>query len=120
MYDRLSMTARKAAGAQAAGPLFLDCYNRTFHADCAPTITTRIYACNHYYIMEKSTRQQEIRAHVLPGGNIRCYRDNERKSGISELQFTHPDNISPAVTTMNSIKVIDTPSPKIIARPHGY
>lgn len=41
-----------------------------------------------------------IKAKVLPCGNIRFYMDDERKSGVSELQITNPDGITGTVTTI--------------------
>lgn len=41
-----------------------------------------------------------IKAKVLPCGNIRFYMDDERKSGVSELQITNPDGIAGTVTTI--------------------
>lgn len=54
----------------------------------------------------QSERQQSIKAKVMPNGDIRCYRDVDGKPGVSELQFTHPDNESPTVTTEAQVKVI--------------
>lgn len=40
--------------------VFLDCYNNTVHTDIAPTITTRIYDSNQYWIMEQEPRIEVI------------------------------------------------------------
>ena len=45
----------------------------------------------------------------MPNGNIRAYQaDKPDKSGVSELQFTNPENESPTVIIGNTIKVIET------------
>ncbi len=85
----------------------LDLYNRTYFSDIHPTITTRYSADNNKFIMETANRQDNIRYKEMPNGNIRGYQDNERKSGVSELQFTHPDNVNPTLTTAHEPKVIE-------------
>ena len=56
-----------------------------------------------------SDRQASIKAKVMPNGDIRCYRDIPSKPGVSELQFTHPNNEAPTVTCEAQIKVIEGP-----------
>jgi len=55
----------------------------------------------------RSKRQESIKAKVMPNGDIRCYRDIPGKPGVSELQFTHPDNESPTITCEAQVKVIE-------------
>ena len=52
MNKRLAIIAQKAAK-EAKETCMLDAYNNSFCTDVSVTITTRVYACNHYYIMEK-------------------------------------------------------------------
>ena len=68
-----------------------------------------------------SERQASIKAKVMPNGDIRCYRDIPGKPGVSELQFTHPNNEAPTVTCEAQIKVIE-PQPLLIpqATKEGY
>lgn len=56
-----------------------------------------------------SRRSENIAFKVMPNGNIRAYQaDKPDKSGVSELQFTNPENESPTVIIGNTIKVIET------------
>lgn len=64
-------------------------------------------AKDNLLIEPRSKRQESIKAKVMPNGNIRCYRDIPCKPGVSELQFTHPDNESPTVTCEAQVKVIE-------------
>lgn len=73
-------------------------------SDTSNTITS---VAKDSMVVEQSPRQASIRASVLDNGNIRCYQDDERKSGVSEMQFTNPDNESPTVTTQGQVKVIE-------------
>lgn len=57
-------------------------------------------------IMEPVDRQSKIRSKVMPNGNIRFYQDDESKSGISEMQIIHEDNICPTVTTAHIPKIL--------------
>lgn len=57
-------------------------------------------------IMESVDRQSKIRSKVMPNGNIRFYQDDESKSGISEMQIIHEDNICPTVTTAHIPKIL--------------
>ena len=44
----------------------------------------------------------------MPNGNIRAYQaDKPDKRGVSEVQFTNPENESPTVIVGNAIKIID-------------
>lgn len=63
-----------------------------------------------------SDRQANIKAKVMPNGDIRCYQDIPGKPGISEMQYTNPNNESPTVTCEAQIKVIE---PKIIEDFYG-
>lgn len=55
-----------------------------------------------------SRRSENIAFKVMPNGNIRAYQaDKPDKSGVSELQFTNPENESPTVIIGNTIKVIE-------------
>ena len=56
-----------------------------------------------------SRRSENIAFKVMPNGNIRAYQaDKPDKSGVSELQFTNPENESPTVIIGNTIKVIES------------
>lgn len=56
-----------------------------------------------------SRRSENIAFKMMPNGNIRAYQaDKPDKSGVSELQFTNPENESPTVIIGNTIKVIET------------
>jgi DNA (cytosine-5)-methyltransferase 1 len=56
-----------------------------------------------------SRRSENIAFKVMPNGNIRAYQaDKPDKSGVSELQFTNPENESPTVIIGNTIKIIET------------
>lgn len=56
-----------------------------------------------------SRRSENIAFKVMLNGNIRAYQaDKPDKSGVSELQFTNPENESPTVIIGNTIKVIET------------
>lgn len=74
----------------------IDLYNRTYFCDVHPVITTRYSAANDKFIME---RKDSIRYKELQNGNIRAYRDDDKKSGVSELQIMFPDNIAQTITT---------------------
>lgn len=83
----------------------IDIYNRCYFTDIHPTLTTRYSAANNTFIMEH--RQESIRYKELPNGNIRGYRNDERKSGVSEAQFMHPDNCAATLTTAHEPKIIE-------------
>lgn len=53
MNKRLTQLLQTAAQTYRGGAVFLDCYNQTLYHDTAPTITTRIYSSQNYYIMEE-------------------------------------------------------------------
>ncbi len=56
----------------------------------------------------QSKRSENIAFKVMPNGNIRAYQaDKPDKRGVSELQFTSPENESPTVIAGNTIKVIE-------------
>ena len=56
-----------------------------------------------------SRRSENIAFKMMPNGNIRAYQaDKPDKSGVSELQFTNPENESPTVIIGNTIKVIES------------
>ena len=56
-----------------------------------------------------SRRSENITFKVMLNGNIRAYQaDKPDKRGVSELQFTNPENESPTVIIGNTIKVIET------------
>ena len=60
-----------------------------------------------------SRRSENIAFKVMPNGNIRAYQaDKPDKSGVSELQFTNPENESPTVIIGNTIKVIENMADK--------
>ena len=60
-----------------------------------------------------SRRSENIAFKVMPNGNIRAYQaDKPDKSGVSELQFTNPKNVSPTVIIGNTIKVIENMADK--------
>lgn len=63
-----------------------------------------------------SDRQANIKAKVMPNGDIRCYQDIPGKPGISEMQYTNPNNECPTVTCEAQIKVIE---PRIIEDFYG-
>lgn len=63
----------------------------------------------NYVCCAMSRRSENIAFKVMPNGNIRAYQtDKPDKRGVSELQFTNPENKSPTVITGNTIKVIET------------
>lgn len=64
-------------------------------------------AKDNLLIEPRSKRQESIKAKVMPNGDIRCYQDIPGKPGVSEMQFTHPDNESPTVTCEAQVKVIE-------------
>ena len=76
-------------------------------ADQSTSNTITSVAKDNLLIEPRSKRQESIKAKVMPNGDIRCYRDIPGKPGVSELQFTHPDNESPTVTCEAQIKVIE-------------
>ena len=53
----------------------------------------------------QSHRQDKIRVTVTPDGNIRGYLDDDKKTGVSEMQFTNPNNMSPTLTSANQLKI---------------
>lgn len=59
------------------------------------------------FVKEPIDRQSRIRSKVMPNGNIRFYQDDESKSGISEMQITHPDNECPTITTAHVPKILE-------------
>ena len=66
----------------------------------------------HGILLEKvkelatSSRQSEnVNAKYLDNGDIRAYRNDERKSGIQELQISSPNNPSNTVTANHSPKI---------------
>lgn len=78
----------------------------------APTLSagTHGYANAHILTKQKyeenmSERQNSIKAKKLPNGNIRFYRDDEKKSAVSELQVQSKDNVAQAITTANVPKI---------------
>lgn len=57
---------------------------------------------------EDSRRCDRIAVKVMPNGNIRCYDSGtDDKRGISELQITNPDNVSPTVTSTTPPKIYE-------------
>ena len=76
-------------------------------ADQSTSNTITSVAKDNLLIEPRSKRQESIKAKVMPNGDIRCYRDIPGKPGVSELQFTHPDNESPTVTCEAQVKVIE-------------
>lgn len=64
-------------------------------------------AKDNLVVEPRSKRQESIKTKVMPNGDIRCYRDIPGKPGVSELQFTHPNNESPTVTCEAQVKVIE-------------
>ena len=52
-------------------------------------------------------RQSRIRSKVMPNGNIRFFQADDSKSGISEMQITHPDNECPTITTAHAPKILE-------------
>ena len=75
----------------------------------SPTLSagTHGYANPHTFKSEEnmSERQNSIKAKKLPNGNIRFYRDDEKKSAVSELQVQSKDNVAQAITTANVPKI---------------
>lgn len=62
----------------------------------------------NYVCCAMSRRSENIAFKVMPNGNIRAYQtDKPDKRGVSELQFTNPENKLPTVITGNTIKVIE-------------
>lgn len=84
----------------------IDLYNHCYFADIRPTVTTRVSAGNNTFIMEHN-RQDNIRYKEMPNGNIRGYINNDRKSGVSEAQYMHPNNPAGTLTTAHEPKVIE-------------
>lgn len=59
-------------------------------------------------VVPMSKRSDNIAFKKMPNGNIRAYQaDRYDKRGVSELQFTSPENESPTVIAGNTIKVIE-------------
>jgi hypothetical protein len=56
------------------------------------------------YVVEP-TRQDLIQYHLTDDGNLRAYIDDEKKTGVSELQITNPNNPAPTLTGANHAKV---------------
>lgn len=56
-------------------------------------------------IVQKSRPNEEIGITFKENGDIRPYRMDERKSGISELNINHEDNISHTVISAHSPKI---------------
>lgn len=81
----------------------IDLYNHTYFTDIHPTITTSYSSGNCKFIME---RKDSILYKEMPNGNIRAYRDDDKKSGVSELQIIHPDNVAQTITTAHIPKTI--------------
>jgi DNA (cytosine-5)-methyltransferase 1 len=75
--------------------------------DVAPTITTSSYE-NNNHVAEPIRRRDKIRYKQMENGNIRAYRDDDKKSGASELQIIHPENVACTVTTAHEPKIIET------------
>lgn len=50
-------------------------------------------------------RQTGISYKLLPNGNIRAHTNDARMGGVSERQYTHPNNIAPTVTAAGHGKV---------------
>lgn len=44
---------------------------------------------------------------MLDNGNVRTYLDDEKKTGVSEMQFINPQNIAPTLTLAHIIKIIE-------------
>lgn len=58
-------------------------------------------------ITERVSRRVNIAYKEMPNGNIRAYdASTPDKRGISELQITHPDNVTPILTTAHEPKVL--------------
>ena len=75
--------------------------------DVAPTITTSSYE-NNNNVAEPIRRRDQIRYKQMENGNIRAYRDDDKKSGASELQIISPENVACTVTTAHEPKIIET------------
>lgn len=52
-----------------------------------------------------SERQNSIKAKRLPNGNIRFYRDDEKKSAVSELQVQSGADVAQTITVANVPKI---------------
>lgn len=75
--------------------------------DTAPTVKSSAYADNNY-LQEPVNRHDSIAYKTMPNGNIRAYNASTYdKSGISEMQITHPDNESPTITTAQCPKILE-------------
>lgn len=42
----------------------------------------------------------------LDNGNIRTYLDDDKKTGVSELQIIDPNNIAPTIMLAHKVKII--------------
>lgn len=63
---------------------FIDCYNQQLFQDFAPTITTRIDHCNHYYVsifMESDMTRTKLNRYVWY-----CYRKYEKRVGTDKAR----------------------------------
>ena len=56
---------------------------------------------------EESVRQRSIRAKLQDDGSIRFYKDDARKSGVSELQLQNGDGVACTITTTGNAKLIE-------------
>lgn len=75
--------------------------------EIAQTITGETWSFNNV-LAEPIRRRDQIRYKQMENGNIRAYRDDDKKSGASELQIIHPENVACTVTTAHEPKIIET------------
>lgn len=79
--------------------------NPTYHpVEVANCVTAAKRDNTQNYVVEP-TRQDLIQYHLTDDGNLRAYIDDEKKTGVSELQITNPDNPAPTLTGANHAKV---------------
>lgn len=78
---------------------------RVFSIDgISPTLDTMQRGNSQPKIIEPSERQRKIRYTVTDEGKIRVYIDDERKSGVSELQIDNENACASTVTTAHNPK----------------
>lgn len=93
----------------AISNIHLNPYTMCIHTLCGGGWPTMQVLVAEFYEDEMSRRSKNIAFKVMPNGNIRAYQaDKKDKRGVSELQFTNPQNESPTVIIGNTIKIIET------------
>lgn len=121
VYDKegLSPTLRTPTGGntqpmiidEKEKPIVVDMYNdRQIDGDVCGTLTTGCArnGSGTFGVVEKSERQDRIKAKRMPNGNIRFFQDNDSKSAVSELQLQSGDDVAQTITTLGNAKIYET------------